>query len=79
MNYYIYINWGNKVKEKFIVHHWSCGHCRMGLGKHHLEKTKQGDKGVWVGPFKTRKLTIDFSSKYFPDKQVSNCNHCIKK
>jgi hypothetical protein len=45
MNYYLYVNWGNKVKEKFIVHHWSCGHCRMGLGKHNLEKTKQDKRG----------------------------------
>jgi len=51
----------------------------MGLGKHNIEKTKQGERGVWVGPFKTRKSTIDFSVKYFHPKNVSNCIHCESK
>jgi len=79
MNYYIYVNWGNKIKEKFIVHHWSCGHCRMGLGKHNLEKTKQGGNGVWVGPFITKELGMEFSKKYFPEKKVGDCKHCKNK
>ena len=79
MNYYLYVNWGNKIKEKFIVHHWSCGHCRMGLGKHNLDKTKQGFNGVWIGPFKTRKLTTTFSNSFFPEKVVTSCSHCKNK
>lgn len=79
MNYFIYVNWKNTVKEKFIIHHWSCGHCRMGLGKHDIEKTKQGENGVWIGPFKTKKSTMDFSKLYFSDKRISLCIHCNKK
>ncbi len=79
MDYYLYVNWGNKVKEKFIIHHWSCGHCRMGLGKHNFEKTKQGSQGVWIGPFKNRKLSIIFSKSYFPEKLVTSCSHCKNK
>jgi hypothetical protein len=51
----------------------------MGLGQHNLERTKQGTNGVWVGPFLTKKLGIEFSKKYFPEKEVGICKHCRNK
>ncbi len=77
MDYYIYTNWkaGDKVDNK--IHHWSCGDCRMGLGKH--RNATKGENGVWIGPFTKRKQAKEFNEKYFTNIPIVNCKHCNKK
>ena len=76
MDYYMYINWQAKDKQTNIIHKWSCGHCRMGLGMH--KDTDKGENGVWIGAFKKINQVKDFSKKYFPDKEVDTCKKCCK-
>lgn len=77
MDYYIYTNWKDKEKTSNKLHHWSCGDCRMGLGKHRSANT--GENGVWIGPFKTRKQAIDFSDSFLENIPLENCRRCSKK
>lgn len=76
MEYYIYTNWQAKDKETNIIHKWSCGHCRMGLGKH--KNADKGENGVWIGAFKEIKQAKDFSEKYLIDKKLIECKNCLK-
>ena len=77
MDYYLYLNWTAKEKTQNLIHHWSCGDCRMGLGKHRM--AKQGKHGVWVGPFITRDDAKEFSANYFATFTITNCKRCNKK
>lgn len=77
MNYYIYTNWKATDREDNKIHHWSCGNCRMGMGKH--KDADKGEHGVWIGPFMKRKQAKEFSKMYFTNIPISNCKHCNKK
>jgi hypothetical protein len=77
MDYYIYTNWQAKNRLSNKIHHWSCGDCRMGLGKHREANT--GENGVWIGPFKNRKQAREFSETYFQTNPITNCSRCNKK
>ena len=76
-NYYAYINWQAGDKDEILIHHWSCGHCRMGLGKHH--DAKKGVNGVWLGPFIKRKEAKQFCTEYFAKFKVRSCDVCKSK
>jgi hypothetical protein len=76
MDYYIYTNWQAKDKETNIIHKWSCGHCRMGLGKHN--NADKGENGVWIGAFKEIVQAENFAKLKLSDKKIEKCKICLK-
>ncbi len=76
-NYYVYVNWLAGDKDEILIHHWSCGHCRMGFGKHH--DAEKGVNGVWVGPFINRKDAKTFCESYFKNFNSRSCTKCKAK
>jgi hypothetical protein len=74
MDYYSYVNWQAKDKTTILIHHWSFGDCRMGLGKYKADKL--GMNGVWLGPFITRIEAFSFSNLLFNELSFANCKHC---
>lgn len=50
--YYYYNNW--VAGKENMIHKHDCGNAQYGAGMNRLKEP--GVKGVWVGPFKTKKL-----------------------
>lgn len=75
MNYYIYNNW-QANGDRYTLHHWSCGDCHSGLGKH--QNVSYGENGVWIGPFEE----IQFAENYrimkgVPNERFAHCQRCL--
>ena len=76
MEYYIYTNWQAGDKTENIIHKWSCGHCRMGHGKH--KNADKGQNGVWIGSFNEIIQAEDFAKQKLSDKEIVKCKICLK-
>jgi hypothetical protein len=73
--YYYYHNWRAKKDNK--VHIGGCKNCNYGFGMR--EKKTIGRNGVWVGPFATEELAINWAEKYSQKEMPVTVHSCIEK
>ena len=72
--FYYYHNWKAKMDNR--VHLNSCKNCNNGMGMR--TNTIKGKNGVWVGPFSTIELALNWATKYSNKPNPIKLHNCIK-
>jgi len=71
--FYYYQNWQARQENK--IHKATCGHCRYGSGRNHNHIISRGENGVWIGPFSTLDLCIEYVGNHL-NNEIHFCNCC---